>query len=295
MGRLIPHDAGVHGESTTDCANAFAATPVSGRYGAVSSAAKPGLAGTARQNVRLAILAPLCALAQFVSTVAVAQPELDRLRQSLIARLPVAAFGELAPTPVPGLYQMAVQGQVVYVSADGRYLLSGRLIDLDTGTDLTERVLGLQRSRLLAEVPEEQMIVFEPTGATRHTLTTFTDIDCPYCRKMHSEIDRLNRMGIRVRYMLFPRAGSPSVSYDKAVSVWCAPDQRTEMTLAKRGVMPQKRDCPNPVEEHMAVANQLGLQGTPYSVTDTGRVIGGYLPADALLESLDADKREHGG
>jgi thiol:disulfide interchange protein DsbC len=90
--------------------------------------------------------------------------------------------------------------------------------------------------------------------------------------------------------MLFPRAGINSVSYQKAVSVWCAEDQQVEMTKAKSGAMPEKRDCENPVRKHMALARRMGLRGTPYTITDTGRAIGGYVPAPELLESLDADK-----
>jgi thiol:disulfide interchange protein DsbC len=102
----------------------------------------------------------------------------------------------------------------------------------------------------------------------------------------------LNRMGIRVRYMLFPRAGIGSNSYEKAVSVWCAEDQQSEMTKAKSGAMPELRDCDNPVREHMALGRRLGLRGTPYSITDTGRAISGYVPAPELLDSLEADKQK---
>ena len=232
----------------------------------------------------------LALLAATLATGALAQPELDRLKESLATRLPAAALGELAPSPLTGLYELTLQGQVVYVSADGRYLVSGRIIDLETREDLTERVLATQRLRTIEAVPEKQMIVFEAKGEPRHTITTFTDIDCPYCRKMHAEMDELNAKGVRVRYMLFPRAGFPSASYDKAVSVWCAPDQQAEMTRAKRGTMPEKRECPNPVEEHMALARRLGLQGTPFTITDTGRVISGYMPAPKLFDLLESDK-----
>ena len=91
--------------------------------------------------------------------------------------------------------------------------------------------------------------------------------------------------------MLYPRAGMNSESYDKAVSVWCAPDQQAEMTRAKRGALLEKRECPNPVAEHMAIAQRLGLRGTPHTITDTGRVIVGYMPASKLVESLDSDKQ----
>jgi thiol:disulfide interchange protein DsbC len=109
---------------------------------------------------------------------------------------------------------------------------------------------------------------------------------------MHKEMGLLNRMGIRVRYMLFPRAGVASTSYEKAVSVWCADDQLAELTKAKSGAIPEIRECQNPVREHMALARRLGLQGTPYTITDTGRAIGGYVPAPELFESLEADKQK---
>jgi thiol:disulfide interchange protein DsbC len=91
--------------------------------------------------------------------------------------------------------------------------------------------------------------------------------------------------------MLFPRAGVTSQSYEKAVSVWCSDDPQGELTKAKNGATPELRECENPVREQMALARRLGLQGTPYTITDTGRAIGGYVPAPELLESLEKDKR----
>ncbi len=233
----------------------------------------------------------LVLLVSAVTATAAAQTEVERLKARVANHLPAAALGELGPSPVPGLYQLSLPGQVAYVSPDGRYLVTGRIIDLETREDLTERVMATQRLSALEAVPEQRMIVFDVESDPRHTITTFTDIDCPYCRKMHAEMDELNAGGVRVRYLLYPRAGFPSVSYEKAVSVWCATDQQTEMTRAKRGAMPEKRECPNPVQEHMALARRLGLRGTPFTITDTGRVIGGYVPAPDLLDSLESDKR----
>lgn len=234
----------------------------------------------------------LAALLASVSASAAAQAELEQLKERIAARLPAAALGELAPSPLTGLYELTLPGQVVYVSADGRYLVSGRMIDLETREDLTERVLARQRLSALDAVPEERMIVFDATAEPRHTITTFTDIDCPYCRKMHREMDQLNDSGIRVRYMLFPRAGVGSKSYEKAVSVWCADNRQDAITRAKAGQDPQPLECPNPVEEHMALAKRLGLTGTPMTITDTGEQINGYVPAASLLKRLDLAKQE---
>jgi len=240
----------------------------------------------------------LMALAIFLSLLGTAAPalaetDLQAVKRKIAERLPGATVDHVAPSPVKGIYEVGVDGgDIIYVSADGRYLLSGVMIDLVTQENLTERVLAGRRVNVLNDVPEDSMIIYEPEGEVKHTLTTFTDIDCPYCRKMHKEMALLNRMGIRVRYMLFPRAGVASKSYEKAVSVWCADDQQGELTKAKTGAIPEIRECEHPVREHMALARRMGLRGTPYTITDTGRAIGGYVPAPELFESLEADKLE---
>jgi thiol:disulfide interchange protein DsbC len=213
----------------------------------------------------------------------------DAVRKTIAQRLPGLTINSVSASPLPGVLEVSYDGGVIYVSRDARYAITGSLVDLDTRENLTDNVLAGQRIQILADVPENRMIIYEPADQVKHTITTFTDIDCPFCRKMHREMAEMNALGIRVRYMLFPRAGIPSASYEKAVSVWCAPDQRLAMSRAKAGEIPEKRACENPVAEHMALARRLGLTGTPFTITETGRVIAGYRPAQELLVSLDDD------
>ncbi len=214
----------------------------------------------------------------------------DAVRKIIAQRLPGFTINSVSDSPLPGVLEVSYDGGVIYVSRDARYAITGNLVDLKTRENLTENVLAGQRFQILADVPENRMIIYEPPDEVKHTITTFTDIDCPDCRKMHREMTEMNALGIRVRYMLFPRAGIPSASHEKAVSVWCAPDQRSAMSRAKAGEIPEKLTCENPVAEHMALARRLGLTGTPFTITDTGQVISGYRPARELLGSLDADK-----
>jgi thiol:disulfide interchange protein DsbC len=216
-----------------------------------------------------------------------AEPDVEGLRAALAERLPDVTPDRIAPSPVPGLYELVIGTQVVYITGDARLALQGRLLDLENGVDLTEKVLTGARLELLASMPETNMVVFEPQGEVKHTVTTFTDIDCPYCRRMHAEMAQLNELGIRVRYMLYPRAGPQSDSYRKAVDVWCAEDRNDALTRAKAGQPVARADCANPVMEHMQLGVELGLTGTPYSVTDKGEIISGYAPAPQLAARLD--------
>jgi thiol:disulfide interchange protein DsbC len=133
------------------------------------------------------------------------------------------------------------------------------------------------------------MVVFGPDDAER-SITVFTDVSCPYCVKLHREVPELNEMGIRVRYVFYPRAGKGSGAYNAMVSVWCAEDQQAALTAAKFGGEVEPATCDNPVDEHLALAREFGLRGTPAIVTDSGRLIPGYAPAKQLAAQVFSEE-----
>ena len=130
------------------------------------------------------------------------------------------------------------------------------------------------------------MIVFAPK-VVKHTVTVFTDIDCPYCRRLHKEVPAMNELGIKVRYLAFPRAGVHSPSFKEAVSVWCAKNPAQALTDAKAGKKVPEVTCDNPVLQHMALGEQVGVTGTPAMVLEDGRMLPGYIPATRLAQLLN--------
>lgn len=192
----------------------------------------------------------------------------------------------ISPAPVAGLYEVVAGAHVVYMSADGRYMLQGELVDVKTRQSLTEpRRREVQRAAIDA-VDEASMIVFQPKKV-KHTVTVFTDIDCGYCRKLHNELDQYLDAGIKVRYMMYPRAGVGSDSYKKAVAVWCSDDRNAALTDAKAGKSIEMKTCENPIDDHMQLAALLGLRGTPFIVLEDGQTQPGYVPARQLSKFLD--------
>jgi thiol:disulfide interchange protein DsbC len=157
---------------------------------------------------------------------------------------------------------------------------------METREDLTELAKSGVRKELLAGIDVSRQIGFEPEQTT-YDLTVFTDIDCGYCRKLHSQIAEYNEQGIAIHYMAFPRAGIGSPSYDKFVSVWCADDQQTALTAAKNGEDPEPRQCDNPIAEQYQLGIALGVTGTPAIMTSDGQLIPGYVPPATLRERLD--------
>jgi thiol:disulfide interchange protein DsbC len=219
----------------------------------------------------------------------VAGPEED-IRASLAQVVPDIKIDSIQPAPVKGLYEVMVGTQLMYVTGDGRYFVDGRIVDLKTREDVTEPRLSGARKKLVDKVGESEMVIFEPSAKTQHTVTVFTDIECGYCRKLHKQIEEYGKEGIRVRYMFFPRAGKGSAAYNEAISVWCAGDsndRRNALTAAKAGQPIEEKTCDNPVDEHMAIGEQIGLRGTPAIVTETGELIPGYVEPKRLAARLN--------
>lgn len=216
----------------------------------------------------------------------------DDIRVQLASKLPGAKPEDVNPTPVQGLYEISLGGSTGYITADGKYLITGDLYEIATKTNITEDRRSALRVKELAAVKDADTIIFAPTGPVKHTITVFTDVDCGYCRKLHSEIAEYNKLGIRVRYAAYPRSGPGTESWATMESVWCSKDRRDAITHAKQGeAVPVAKCGATPVASQYQLGGRLGVNGTPAIMTVDGDYIGGYLPPAKLAEHLDELKQ----
>lgn len=208
-------------------------------------------------------------------------------RVELAAKIPGAKPDDLRASPMPGIYEFSKGADIAYVSGDGKYLITGDLYEIASKDNLTEKTRRVERQKLINSVPESQMIVFSPKDP-KYTVTVFTDVDCGYCRKLHSQMADYNRLGIKVRYMFYPRSGPNTESWEKAEQVWCAKDRGDAMTRAKRDeeLKSPKHCAGSPVAREYALGQDVGVQGTPSIVLDDGEMLGGYLPPAMLAQHL---------
>lgn len=227
-----------------------------------------------------------------IAAVAGAPANTDDARTELASKLPGIEAKDIRESPIPGLYEVMVGARIVYVSADGRYLLNGQMIDLETQANLTERRIGDVRAEWAAGLDESRMVIFEPTVDTRHTVTVFTDIDCGFCRTMHEDIDGLLARGVRVRYLLYPRNGPGTASAEKADHVWCSKDRNDALTRAKAGKRVTAPACETPTLANFELGRTIPVTGTPTLITDGGTVIPGYLETAKLVAELDRLKKQ---
>ncbi len=215
-----------------------------------------------------------------------AADEVTQVRNAVAKIVPGTAPDSIVKSSVPGFYEVVYGADIFYVSADGRYLLNGSVVDLKDGKNLSEVKRGQGRLKLISEIDDKSMIIYSPK-VVKHRVTVFTDIDCQYCRRLHQEMAELNGMGIEVRYLLFPRAGVGSKSYNKAVTVWCSANRQQALTDAKAGKNLPNKTCGNPVDKHMALVEKMGITGTPTMILEDGSMIPGYVPAARLLAALE--------
>ncbi len=212
-------------------------------------------------------------------------------RVAIAAKMDGVKPEDLHVTPIPGIYELLRGTDAAYVTADGKYAILGDLYENGTSNDLTENRRRDVRLKMLATIPEAQMVVFGPQNA-KHTITVFTDMDCAYCRKLHSQIADYNKLGIKVRYIAYPRSGPNTASWSKAEQVWCATDRQTALTDAKLGKTLTDKVCPNnPVAKEYELGQKFNLSGTPTLILGDGEMVPGYMPPPDLAKALqDVDR-----
>jgi thiol:disulfide interchange protein DsbC len=207
-------------------------------------------------------------------------------RVEVASHIPGARPEELRATPIPGIYEYTHGAEIAYVTADGKYAFTGDLVDLGTNANITEQHRRDLRAKAIAAFPESEMLVFGPKDA-KYTVTVFTDVDCPYCRKLHSQMAQYNRLGIQVRYLLYPRTGPNTVAWTKAEQVWCSTDRNAALTRAKLGEELKTKPCAdNPVARTYALGQDFALEGTPAIIMANGELLPGYVPPDVLAQHL---------
>lgn len=223
-----------------------------------------------------------------VSASTAVTPATRKAITSAVAKLaPRIHVQSIKPMPIPGLYQVVAHGQVLYMTGDGRYAIQGSAYDIATRTPLNDVTMNRLRRDAIAQLKPGQMVRFAPPHP-KYTVTVFTDVDCPYCRAFHANIAEINKLGIAVDYLFWPRTGLGTPSAQKAIDVWCAANRQTALTRAFEGQPPRFATCRSPVAHDFNLGVDLGVDGTPTVIADNGVVLGGYIDPQGLLRRLES-------
>ena len=215
-------------------------------------------------------------------------PKLEAVRAKVSGMFDAIEPQHINASPIDGWYTVQKGSIVAYISDDGRYLLQGDLIDLDNQVNLSEKSRSDTRRDLMSSVEDDQAIMFSPVE-TKYTVTVFTDVDCTYCRKLHSQIDEYMEQGIEIRYLFYPRNGPASRAWSTSEDVWCSRDRNNALTMAKLDQDFETSKCDaSAIAKQYVLGQDIGLNGTPAIVLEDGTLISGYLPPATLKARIEA-------
>ncbi|MDP5254588.1 MULTISPECIES: thioredoxin fold domain-containing protein [unclassified Vibrio] len=198
----------------------------------------------------------------------------------------------IRPADIDGLLEIETPSGVLYSNLKGDHFIAGTLYTLDDNGQyidvMAKRQAPINAKKLAAM--KDQTIEYQADDE-KYVVTVFTDITCGYCMRLHSQMEQYNQLGITVRYLAFPRQGLGGSVADNMAKVWCAEDPKSALSAAKNSrIIPTAEgnldQCRAEVKAQYDLGRELEISGTPAIFMPNGEMVGGYLPASALLQRL---------
>ncbi|CAC9963529.1 Thiol:disulfide interchange protein DsbC [uncultured Gammaproteobacteria bacterium] len=196
---------------------------------------------------------------------------------------------DIIETPFNGVYEIIFNNPISsqFVSADGKYLIKGDIIDLKTFASLkpSTRVKTLKQN-LINAIDDKDKVIFKSKNE-KYIIHVFTDVDCPFCKKLHQQMPEMNALGITIKYLASPLASLHPTAQGKMEKIWCAKDKVKAMNDYKnKDIIPDVKKCDNPVAQQLLLSQRLGVNGTPAIFLSDGTHVPGYMPAKKLLQTI---------
>jgi len=220
----------------------------------------------------------------FIMSCSKSDATIDDARKSLERQYPNIQISSINKID-QDFFEVKIGEEIYYLTLDLKHLIAGNIIEMSTGNNITENSYKKTRLDYLSQISDDDVILYASANS-KHTLTIFTDTSCPYCQKLHNEIDNLVSNKISIKYVLFSRNGSDSDAYNDMVSVWCSKDQKKTLDELFDGSFIESKTCVNPIDNNYTKAMNLSVNGTPMIFFDDGSVIPGYVSSDKIIEAL---------
>ncbi len=227
----------------------------------------------------------IIAIALFIFSVSAMADKvnLDYLKASLNNNAEIKAS---KPSVIPGLYEVQINNDIVYLSADGKKIIHGDIYDLSSKNNYTQMAKSDLRKAALAAIKDEDKIIYKAKDE-KYKVTVFTDISCPYCTKLHKHIAAFNDAGITIEYLAFPRAGIGSDTLKTMQNIWCADNKTQALTKAKIDQQFPDKVCQGKqATQQFLLGRDIGVNATPTIIFSDGHIKPGYLNPSDLLNIL---------
>jgi len=186
----------------------------------------------------------------------------------------------IAPSPIAGIFEVVINNTVVYTDASAKYLIQGSIVELKTGTNLTE-----QKENELNKIKFSDLAIKDALKTVRgdgtRVIAVFADPNCGYCKTLEKNL--LSMDNITIFTYLIPILSADSTAKSKAI--WCSAEpSKAWINLMTQQLQPTvaNADCVNPLDRNLALAKKIGVTGTPTIFFTDGTRIPGSVSKESI-------------
>jgi len=225
-----------------------------------------------------------CALAALAMASGLARADEADIRKSVAALYgPNAKVDAVKKAGALGLYEVQLGRDILYSDEKGNYFIQGDIVDVKAKRNLTEvRKVKLSQIKF-SDLPLD-LAVKTVRGTGRRIFATFEDPNCGYCKKLAK--DMVGMTDVTMYTFLIPILSADSGVKTKAISCAADPSKAWNDWMVK-GTVPAAAACETKVDKVMALAEKLGVHGTPTIFLHNGERIPGAIPAAQLEDALN--------
>ncbi|HET9113329.1 MAG TPA: DsbC family protein [Burkholderiales bacterium] len=233
------------------------------------------------------ILLSLLMLAALLACTAKADTE--SIKKNLEAKFPKADITSVTKTPYAGLYEVVIDGQIVYSDENANYLFLGSVVDTKTHKNITNERLAKLNAVNPDSFPLDHAIKFVKGDGSRK-LIVFSDPECPYCKRLEQELGKVNN--VTIYDFPYPIESLHPGTTEVSRAIWCAKDRNAawQNALLKNVYPKNGGKCDNPIDANIALGDKLHVTGTPTLFFSNGQRVPGAVPADKLDQMLNTAK-----
>ena len=223
----------------------------------------------------------------FITNIALADVSL--IINKLKPFFPEIKAENITSSQLDGFYEVVLidpRIDLIYISIDGKYVIQGAVTDLELMKNISTNRINSIKLNILESINDNDKIIFRAKDE-QYVINVFTDVDCPYCAKLHANMNQMNNLGITVKYLASPLEQLHPNAQSAMEKIWCAENRELAMHNYKtKRYLPESADCINPVASQLAISKQLGANGTPSIFFENGTNLPGYLPPKDILNRI---------
>ena len=236
------------------------------------------------------------------------EEEIKKIKESLVKLDVRYSDSTVLSTSSPFFYLVSNKGDRFYITSDSKHFIFGDVfknIENRILINLEDEVANNHRKEIISKINYNDLVKFGNNENPKMELIVFTDITCPYCKKMHEDLDTILKANINIYYLPYSRRGlnhEPTVkmlskimcSEDPAKSFHEGFSNPNKFYSESGGIKKEDIDCgyESKLLENQKLGDLLGVGGTPAIFFKNGAKVEGYLSLRSFIKDISVEFKQ---